>query len=238
MLFDLKAAERFKNTLSDDAFRVFVNADGGGPAELLIMDDIGESWYGEGVTAKDVVGFMNQHRDREINVRVNSPGGLVYDGLVIYNALASHEKQVTVTIEGLAFSAASFIAMAGDTIRMYEASDIGIHRAWGGAMGNAKAMRGVAEWLDTIDGHLIDIYEARTSASREQIEEWIDGTDDGTLFSAKEAVAAGFADEIIPAKTKSNRKANATSQIASVHSRRISAEHKATLARVKQLAKK
>lgn len=226
-MFDLKVPDTIRNELTDSGFRVFVNANSNelDPVELLIMEDIGEDWLGEGVSAKSVVGFVNEHRGRDINVRINSPGGLVYDGLVIYNALTAHDAPVTVTIEGLAFSAASFIAMAGDTIRMHEASDIGIHRAWGGAVGNSKAMRGVAEWLDTIDSHLIDIYQARTGQNRSQIEEWLDGTDDGTLFAAKDAVEHGFADEVIPSKQR-NAKAvaasvKATNRIAAMHNARL-----------------
>ena len=199
-MFNLNVPRSLRNGMSDDKFRVYCNADAEGPVELLVMDEIGESWYGEGVKATDVVSFLSSNRGRDVNVRINSPGGLVYDGLVIYNNLKQHDGIVTVTIEGLAFSAASFIAMAGDTIRMHEASDIGIHRAWGGGVGNAKTMRGVAEWLDQIDSHLVEIYQAKTGAGENQINEWLDGTDDGTLFSAKEAVRFGFADELIPIK--------------------------------------
>ena len=227
-MFNLQIPENLKNSVSDDSFKVFVN-DGNTedePAELLILDEIGEGWYGDGVSAKDVVGFVKENRGRDFNVRINSPGGLVYDGLTIYNALANHNGQVTVTIEGLAFSAASFIAMAGDKIRMHEASDIGIHRSMGMAMGNAKTARGLAEWLDTIDEHLVEIYQARTNQSRNQIEEWLDGTDDGTLFSAKDAVKHGFADELIPAKTKNQNRASAAVNTAR---KRIAAEHSARL---------
>ena len=196
--------ESLKNAVSDESFSVFTNASENElePVELLILDEIGDDWFGEGVSAKSVVGFLDKHRGRDVNVRINSPGGLVYDGLVIYNALATHDAPVTVTIDGLAFSAASFIAMAGDTIRMHEASDIGIHRSMGLAMGNAKTARGLAEWLDVIDEHLVEIYSRRTGQPRNQIEKWLDGTDDGTLFSAKDAVEFGFADELIPLKTK------------------------------------
>lgn len=231
----LNISENLRNALSDQDFRVFVNKDSDGPIELLIMDDIGENWYGEGISAKSVVGFVNEHRGQDFNVRINSPGGLVYDGLVIYNALANHDGNVTVTIEGLAFSAASFIAMAGDTIRMHEASDIGIHRALAGVAGNAKAIRGVAEWLDNIDEHLLDIYSSRTNADRSQIEAWLDGTDDGTLFSAKDAVEHGFADELIPVKGRSENRKQPSSQPAA---RRIEAAHNAHLRRINSMRSK
>lgn len=197
--------ENIKNAVADENFRCYVRNEGES-AELLIMDQIGESWDGEGVSADSVVTFLNANQDKTVSVRINSPGGLVYDGLVIYNALASHPQDVTVTIEGLAYSAASFIAMAGDTIRMHEASDIGIHRASGVSVGNSRTMLAVADWLDSIDEHLVDIYTARTGQEPSQIEEWLDGRDDGTLFSAKEAVKHGFADELIPLNKGKHRK--------------------------------
>ena len=198
-MFNLKNAPKCLVEQSNEAGMTygFHAAKDGTPAELLIYEQIGEDWYGEGVTAKAVRGLLNDIEGRDINVRINSPGGLVYDGLVIYNALKSHTGHVNVIIEGLAFSAASFIAMAGHTVQMYKASDLGIHRAWGGAVGNAKAMRATGEWLDTIDTHLVDIYEDKTGKSREDIEGWLDGTDDGTVFSATEAVEIGFADELV-----------------------------------------
>ena len=220
-MFNLNIPQKWRNSLSDENFRAYTNDSGDGPSELLIMEEIGQNMYGDGLSASAVVGWLAAQQDRDINVRINSPGGLVYDGLVIYNALKSHQKNVMVTIEGLAFSAASFIAMAGDTIRMHEASDIGIHRAWGGAIGNAKAMRGVAEWLDTIDGHLVDIYTARTGKATDQINEWLDGTDDGTLFSAKEAVEIGFADELIPVRKKGTKNEKRIAASLAIASRRV-----------------
>ncbi len=168
-------------------------------------------------------------------MRINSPGGLVYDGLVIYNALSTHGPQVTVTIEGLAYSAASFIAMAGDTIKMHEASDLGIHRAHGVSVGNSKTMLAVADWLDTIDEHLVDIYTARTGAEPAQVEAWMDGTDDGTLFSAKDAKKYGFADEIIPLAKKKKAAAKNSERIAEAKKRPRKDALRRTLAKMKHL---
>jgi ATP-dependent Clp protease protease subunit len=182
--------------LSDDRFKVYAQSRNE-TAELLIMEEIGKDIYGEGVSATDVIDFLRDHKGKPVNVRLNSGGGLVFDGLTIYNALKSHDGPVTATIEGLAYSAASVIAMGASRIEMYNASSIGIHRAWGVAVGNAKTARGLAEWLDVIDQQLIDIYSNRTGNDAGQVELWLDGTDDGTLFSAKDATANGFADQII-----------------------------------------
>ena len=101
----------------------------GGNGELFIFDDIGESFFDEGITGKSVnealkaMGSVNT-----ITVHVNSPGGAVFDGLAIYNLLAQHKAKIVVEIDGLAASAASVIAMAGDEIRMAE--NALIHNGW------------------------------------------------------------------------------------------------------------
>lgn len=216
-----------RSALSDTHFRIHAEA-----TELLIMEDIGKDMFGDGLAATDVLSFLERNDGVDINVRINSPGGLVYDGLVIYNALSQHTGKVTATIEGLAYSAASVIAMAADELVMHAASDIGIHRAWGAAAGNSAIMLDVAEWLQTIDGHLVDIYTAKTGLSAEQIEMYMDGTVDGTLFSAEKAVELGFADKVLPLKVKeSSEPAEAA---ASQRSRLVRAEHQARLARIRK----
>ncbi len=229
-MLNLQTPDAIRAAMSDDTFRILCR-ETDEAAELLIAEEIGEDWIGEGLSAKDVVAFLDGNKGTDVHVRINSPGGLVYDGLQIYNALSSHDSRVEVTIEGLAYSAASFIAMAGDHIRMYAASDLGIHRAWGIAMGNAVTMRDTADWLETIDGHLIDIYTARTGQPQGQIERWLDGDVDGTVFSAEQAVTHGFADELIPLKTKRNE---AAASLKDTATRRIRARHQARLARLRQ----
>lgn len=203
-MFNLTIPETIRNAVSDDDFRVYCRAEDEGPAELLVMDVIGEDVFGDGVSATGVVDFLRANASRDVNIRINSPGGLVYDGLVIFNALTQHSKAVTATIEGIAFSAASLIAVAADRIRMHEASDIGIHRAMMGAVGNRYVMQDAMEWLDGIDEHIIDIYTNRTGNDREKVIQWMEGTVDGTKFSAREAIDSGFADEMIEMKKRSS----------------------------------
>ena len=184
----------------ESGFRVFTNVNDDGAVDLMVMDIIGDDFYGDGITAKSVAAFLAANVTRDVNVRINSMGGDAYQGLTIYNSLANHPGKVTVTIEGLAYSAASLIAMAGDEIRMHEASDIGIHRAATVRFGNSKTFAATLEWLNTLDGHLQEIYSARTGMDAKTIEAYLDGTDDGTLFNARDAVKLGFADTIIPLK--------------------------------------
>lgn len=182
-------------------------ADDSDTAELLIMDVIGEDWWtGGGITGKMVIDFLDRNADKKIHVKMDSGGGDVYDGITIFNALVNHPKDVTVTVEALAFSAASYIAMAGDTLRMQATANFGIHASSSMCYGNQKNMLAMAEWLERIDNTILDIYQARGTMEREQLEEWFQGTDnDGTLFSATEALEAGFIDEVIPIPSKETK---------------------------------
>lgn len=196
-MFNLNLPDKLRNAVSDETFRVYAKSDGN-IAELLIFEEIGDDMMGGGITAKQVSGFLRDNAGVPVNVRLNSPGGLVYDGMSIYNALKEHSAQVTATIEGLAFSAASIVAMGADRVVMHEASQLGIHRAWGMAIGNQKEMLATAEFLNAIDQDLTGIYAAKTGASEAQVTQWLDGTSDGTLFRSAEALEAGFADEVLP----------------------------------------
>ncbi|MCC9600765.1 Clp protease ClpP [Stieleria sp. JC731] len=174
---------------------------------IEIYDVIGDDpWTGGGVSEKTIVDILNRNRNKPVSVRINSFGGDVYAGLVMFNALASHPQPVTTTIEGIAFSAASYLALSGTKVRMYRNSDIGIHRASTVTIGNRHDHESTTKWLDTIDEHIIDIYQDKTGKSRAQITKWLEGTSDGTVFSATEAKRLGFCDEIIDPKGASNRR--------------------------------
>lgn len=151
--------------------------------------------YGEvgmwGVNAADFRGVLKNAGD--INLRINSPGGDVFDGIAIYNDLIDHKGKVTVTVSGLAASAASIVAMAGDEIRIAESAFIMIHNAWGIAVGNRHDMRDMAEVLDGIDKGLARIYASRTSVGIRTITQMMD---DETWINGKEAVDQGFADQL------------------------------------------
>lgn len=204
-------------------------------AELYILDQIGEDWMSDGITAQDVVAFLNSNQDRDIRVVINSPGGSVYDGLTMYNALKSHAGEVRVEIVGQAYSAASFVAMAGDHIAIHQAADIGIHQAHVVYAGNANGMRAIASYLETIDEHLVDIYEARTGQARDVIASQMEGEDKGvlgTLMSATEAKELGYVDEIIENKKKKKQYAS-VDQTAKTAKKRIAATHAIELAKLR-----
>ncbi len=170
-----------------------VLAKGSARAEVLIYDPIGEDWLGNGVTAKKFRDDLAAMGDvQEIVVRINSPGGEVFDGFAIYNALKQHKAQVVVHIDGLAASIASVIAMAGDKVVMGEGAMFMVHSPWTVALGNADQMRDIADMLDKVEVGLVDAYVAKTGKSRAEVEKWMDGE---TWFTRDESIAAGLADD-------------------------------------------
>lgn len=160
----------------------------GDTAEMLVYDEIG-FW---GVTARDVTAALAEVTAPNITVRINSPGGDVFDGIAIFNSLRGHPAAVNVVVDGIAASAASFIAMAGDRITMNDASQMMIHDASGMCMGNAADMEQMRDLLDRLSDTIAGIYTARAGGTTP---EWRDRMRAETWFDASEAVAAGLADE-------------------------------------------
>lgn len=156
-------------------------------AEIYLYDEIG----GWGVTAKSFIDAVRATGAKRINLRINSPGGSVFDGLAIYNFLRGQD--VTVQIDGLAASISSIIALAGKTVRMAGNGFFMIHNPWGGAVGEADEMRQTADLLDKIRDSLVGTYAAKTGKDHDTIKEWMNSE---TWFSAAEAKEAGFVDEV------------------------------------------
>lgn len=161
-------------------------------AEISIFDEIG----GWGITAKEFISDLKALGDvKDINVSINSPGGSVFDGLAIYNALKASSANVTVKVMGVAASIASVIAMAGKKVVMPENSFLMVHNPWSFAMGNANDMRDMADVLDKLGESLVGTYCAKTCKPKAEIQALLDAE---TYLSAAEAVDMGFADEMIP----------------------------------------
>lgn len=176
----------------------FVNKDD--ESDLYIFDEI-SSWWGIG--ANDFVNDLAQIDAKRLNLYINSPGGSVFEGYAIYAALIRHSEkkncEITVIIDGWAASIASVIAMAGDHIKIGAHAQVMIHAPWSLAIGTADDMRAEADVLDDLEETIVDIYEARTGGDRAEIEAWVAAE---TWFKGQAAVDAGFADEVIPLKTK------------------------------------
>lgn len=160
------------------------------PTEILLYDEIG-FW---GVTAKDFVLALAQVGDGPITLRINSPGGDVFDGLAIYNALRARQSPVNVVIDGLAASAASFIAMAGTTVAMNEASMMMIHNAWGIVLGDRNDMLEMAAVMEKIDGQLAAIYAGKSGKDVAAVSTMMDAE---TWFTSTEARDAGLCDSVV-----------------------------------------
>lgn len=163
------------------------------PATISIYEPIGEDIWGDGFTAKRTAAALRSIGKNPVTVKINSPGGDMFEGLAIYNLLREHPAKVQVDVIGIAASAASIIAMSGDQINMGLGSFMMIHNAWGMVIGNRHDMREAADLFDGFDAALADIYEARTARSRKDIEKWMDAE---TFMSAREAVKNGFADAV------------------------------------------
>ena len=171
------------------------NSIAGGPATLSIYGEI--SYWG--VTASDMIAELAGVTADVLNVHVNSPGGEIFDGIAIKNALEQHPATVNVTIDSLAASIASVIAMAGDTISMAPGSQMMIHDGSGLCVGNGADMHAMAELLDRQSDNIANIYAARAGGTAE---EWRTRMRAETWYTADEAVAAGLADKVLPARQR------------------------------------
>lgn len=167
-------------------------------AEILIYGDIGESWYGDSVLAKDFVKDIAALDVDAITIRVNSYGGSVTDGIAIHNAIKRHKAHVTVVIDSVAYSIASLIAMAGDTVEMAENALLMIHAPWGVASGNSADLREYADMLDTWAQAMSTSYAAKTGRDQaDMLALLTDGQDH--YYTAQQAIDEKFVDAIVTA---------------------------------------
>lgn len=162
---------------------------------ISIFDVIGYDWWtGEGVTSKRIAGALRQIGDRDVVVNINSPGGDYFEGLAIYNLLREHQGRVTVKIFGIAASAASVIAMAGDEVQIARAGFLMIHNAWVSTSGDRHQLRDTAEWLEPFDATAADIYAVRTGIDTVELATMLDKE---TWIGGADAVERGFADSLL-----------------------------------------
>lgn len=165
---------------------------------ITIYQPIGESFWEDGFTARRMSAALRSiGKKADVIVSINSPGGDFFEGATIYNLLREHEGHVTVKIPGLAASAASVIAMAGDTIKISQVGFLMIHNAWGCVCGNRNDMRECADVFEKFDSAMADLYAARTKFDRGEIVKMMDKD---TWMNGADAVEKGFAEEILEAK--------------------------------------
>lgn len=157
--------------------------------ELLIYSDIGENWMGDGVSAKSIKDQLDGFSGA-LDVRINSGGGDVFDGFAIYNLISQYEGETTVYIDGLAASAASVIAMAGDNIVMSENALMMIHDPWTMTVGAADDIRKTADLLDKVKSSIVTTYHTQTGIDSDEISAMMSAE---TWLTADESIERGFA---------------------------------------------
>ena len=162
-------------------------------AEIMIYDAIGWPWN----DAAELIRALADMKQGKITVRINSPGGDVFDAMAIFNALQSHKSKIITRVESLAASAASFIALAGKEKQAYNNAMSMIHNSWVFTAGNQYDLREVADILDKIDGNMVDIYSKNSNVGKREITQMMK---DETWMTAKEMKEKGFIDTIIDGK--------------------------------------
>lgn len=155
-----------------------------------IYEAIGPDALGGGVTAQSVAAQLRQLGNVPVVVNINSPGGHFFEGVAIYNLLRKHSAKVTVHVLGLAASAASLIAMAGDEILMADGAMMMIHNAQGVGAGDKHGMQHLHTLLASLDAQMAQVYASRTGHSHQRIAQMLDAT---TWLTVAEAIEQGFA---------------------------------------------
>ena len=163
-------------------------------AELMLYGDIAESFWGDTISAKEVTEYLADLDVENINVYINSNGGVVDTAIAINNALRRHKAKVTVNIDGIAASAATLITCAGDTVKMPKNALFMIHNPSTIAMGDSEEMRKQADVLEKYKNSITETYLQKVNIDKEKLSELMDNE---SWLSAEEALKYGFIDEII-----------------------------------------
>lgn len=163
-------------------------------AEIYLYDEIGGGMWGGGISAKQFAEDLKSlGKIDTLNVRVNSPGGDVFDGLAIYNTLKRHPANVIMDIDGMALSIASVIVMAGNQVNMAKNAMMMIHDPWTVSAGTADDFRKQADLMDQVKGNLVTTYADRTKMDEAEIADIMSSE---TWLTADDALANGFVDGV------------------------------------------
>ncbi len=182
-------------------------SDAKGDRVISVLDPIGEDWFGDGVAAKRIAAALRHMGPGDVQVNINSPGGDFFEGLAIYNLLREHDGGVNVKILGMAASAASIIAMAGDSVQMARASFLMIHNTWVVAAGDRHMFRDVADWLEPFDQAAVGIYAARSGLPEKELGQMLDKE---TWIGGDAAIEKGFADSFLASDEIGSQAQNVT----------------------------
>lgn len=174
-------------------------------AEMRLEGVISEdTWWGDEVTPKLFRDELALYAGKPLTIWINSPGGDVFAASVIYTAMKERDAPTHVKIDGMAASAASVIAMAGDTVEMSPTSIMMIHNPWTFAIGDENDLKGTINVLKEVKETIMNAYEIKTGLSREEISKMMDKE---TWMNATRAVQLGFADSVLYADGSQNKAA-------------------------------
>jgi ATP-dependent protease ClpP protease subunit len=171
-----------------------IEAKANNTAEIIIYAPIGASFWEESITAKQFFDELKAIPDnvKEIVIRVNSPGGDVFDGIAIYNLIKQKKGRKVCIVDGIAASIASIIAMAADEVIMSDGTQMMVHKPWTMTMGNSDDLEKTIQRLDDIEEQMISIYRNKTKLDRAEIRDLLRNE---TWMDAETAVAKGFANK-------------------------------------------
>lgn len=173
-----------------------IRAAGSEDNSISIFDVIGRDYWDEGVTAKRIAGALRAMNGEDVTVNINSPGGDMFEGLAIYNLLREYQGKVTVKVLGIAASAASIIAMAGDEVQIGRGAFLMIHNCWVYAMGNRHDFTQLAQSLEPFDKAMADIYASRSGLDIDAVHQLMDAE---SYIGGSDAVEKGLADSLMSA---------------------------------------
>jgi ATP-dependent Clp protease, protease subunit len=199
-----------------DRWKAGIRADSStDPNTIQILDVIGyDMWTGGGITADSVSQALRGAGGSPVTVQINSPGGDMFEGIAIYETLRQYQGPISVQVLGLAASAASVIAMAGDNIQIGQAAFLMIHNCWVVAMGNQNDFRDLADYLAPFDAALCGVYASRSGQKATAITSMMN---DESYINADEAVKLGFANSIMTRAVQEDKAATeAAKQLNSV----------------------
>lgn len=186
--------------IRDNPTRNAVRIDAGDDeATIYVYDVIDDYW---GISAKAFAEAMAAVAGKTVHLRINSPGGDVFAARAMVTAVRGHQGKVIAHIDGVAASAASFLALAAAEVEMTQGAFFMIHYAWTLAMGNAQDLRKTADILEKVDASIVADYQRKTRKSEDEIAAWMEAE---TWFTAEEAKAVGFVDRVIDGAPLENR---------------------------------
>ncbi len=182
-----KVKEIKRQEVKNSWYQLEANAD---YADVYIYDEIGS----HGVSAKDFIAELNEYKGKPLNIHINSGGGSVFEGQSMATAIRNHGGHVTTTIEGVAASMATIIALAADSVYMTENSLFMIHNPMLDSYGDKNELKKAISLLEKVETNMLNAYSTKTKLSKKEIAEMMNNE---TWFTAKEAVKAGFVDKVV-----------------------------------------